>query len=87
MATYTGTTGDDTVTLSATYDSYVLGAGNDTIYINASVDIDTGILTWSNAANTIVNSTDGGVVAPHYDKIVINFSSDYVRGQKRRRST
>jgi len=80
MTTFNGTIGDDTLTAIAGNDTYQLGAGNDTIYFNASVDA-LGVLTWNNGLDTVI-STDGGLLAPNYDKIILNFSKDYVYGRK-----
>jgi Ca2+-binding RTX toxin-like protein len=80
MATFIGTSGDDTLTAIPGNDTYQLGAGNDTIYYNATIDA-LGVLSWNNGFDTII-STDGGVVAPNYDKVVLNFSSDYIFARK-----
>ncbi len=80
MATFTGTSGDDIFTALAGNDTYQLGDGNDTIFYNATVD-GLGVLTWNNGFDTII-STDGGVVAPNYDRIVFNFSPDYIFARK-----
>ena len=80
MATFPGTPGDDTLTAGAGDDIYQLGAGNDTLYFNATVD-GQGVLTWANGFDTVI-STDGGVEAPNYDRIILNFSGDYIFGRK-----
>jgi Ca2+-binding RTX toxin-like protein len=76
MATFPGTPEDDTLTAGAGDDTYQLGAGNDTIHFDATVDA-LGVLTWNNGFDTVIPA-DGGVEAPNYDRIVINFSYDYV---------
>jgi Ca2+-binding RTX toxin-like protein len=80
MTIFTGTSGDDALFGIAGDDTYQLGGGNDTITYNATVD-GSGVLTWGYGIDTII-STDGGVVAPEYDKIVFGFSSDYLWGRK-----
>ena len=80
MTTFLGTTGDDTLTGVAGNDTYQLGTGNDTINFNASVDA-FGVLTWANGFDTVI-STDGGLAAPDFDRIVINFSTDYIKDRK-----
>jgi Ca2+-binding RTX toxin-like protein len=80
MTVFTGTTGDDSFAGAAGPDTYQLGAGNDTITYNATIDA-TGTLTWNYGFDTII-STDGGVTTPNYDKIVLNFSQNYLWGRK-----
>ncbi len=80
MTIFNGTIGNDTLTAIAGNDTYQLGAGNDTVYFNASVD-SSGVLSWTNGFDTVI-STDGGLSAPNYDKIILNFSKDYVYGRK-----
>ena len=80
MATFPGTPGDDTLTAVAGDDTYQLGAGNDTLIFNATID-GLGVLTWNNGFDTVIPA-DGGVEAPNYDRIVINFSYDYVWERK-----
>jgi Ca2+-binding RTX toxin-like protein len=78
MATF-GTTGDDFFIGVLGNDRYELNSGNDTVVYNATVNA--GVLTWANGNDTIV-STDGGLVAPNYDKIVLNFPLDYIFARK-----
>jgi Ca2+-binding RTX toxin-like protein len=80
MATFPGTPEDDTLTALAGDDTYQLGAGNDTLYFNAAVD-GLGVLTWDNGFDTVI-ATDGGIEAPSYDRIVFNFSGDYLYPRK-----
>jgi Ca2+-binding RTX toxin-like protein len=80
MTTFNGTSGNDTLTDIAGDDIYQLGAGNDTLYFNASVN-SAGVLAWTNGFNTVI-STDGGLSAPNHDRIVINFSKDYIYARK-----
>jgi Ca2+-binding RTX toxin-like protein len=80
MATFNGTSGDDIEFGVAGNDIYQLGAGNDTIIYNATIN-GLGVLTWTHGNDTIV-STDGGVAPPNYDKIVLNFSLDHIYGRK-----
>ena len=80
MTTFNGTTGDDSLTAIAGNDTYQLGNGNDTITYNASVDA-FGVLTWNYGFDTII-STDGGVDSPNYDKVVLDFSFEYLWGRK-----
>jgi Ca2+-binding RTX toxin-like protein len=80
MTLFTGTTGDDLLTAVAGDDTYQLGNGNDTITYTGSVD-GSGVLTWSYGRDIII-STDGGVTAPNYDKIILGFSQKYLQGRK-----
>jgi Ca2+-binding RTX toxin-like protein len=80
MTIFTGTAGNDTLTGIAGNDTYQLGAGDDTINFNATVD-GLGVLSWNNGFDTVV-STDGGLASPNYDRIVLNFSPDYIYGRK-----
>jgi Ca2+-binding RTX toxin-like protein len=80
MATFPGTPQDDTLIAGAGDDTYQLGAGSDTIYFNASVD-GSGVLTWDNGFDTVI-SADGGIEAPNYDRLVFNFSGDYIYPRK-----
>ena len=86
MTTFSGTSGDDTFTAAVGNDTYQLGNGNDTIYFNATVNAplvvnQPGVLNWTNGFDTVI-STDGGVAAPNYDRIVLNFSDDYLYARK-----
>ncbi len=80
MTTFNGTNGDDKMNGVAGNDTYQLGNGNDTISYNASVD-GTGVLSWAYGFDTIIAS-DGGIAAPNFDRIVTNFSLDYIWGRK-----
>jgi hypothetical protein len=80
MTTFTGTSGDDIYTAIAGNDTYQLLDGNDTINYGATID-GLGVLTWNNGFDTII-AADAGVLAPNYDRIVLNFSPNYVWGRK-----
>lgn len=80
MTLFNGTIGNDTRTAVAGDDTYNLGDGNDTINYSGAVD-GAGVLTWNNGFDTVI-STDGGVTDPNYDRIILNFSFDYVWGRK-----
>ena len=75
-----GTSGDDIVTATAGDEIYQLGDGNDTIHFHANVDTN-GVLSWNNGFDTVI-STDAGLGAPHLDKIVLDFSPEYIYGRK-----
>ncbi len=80
MAIFTNVAGDDNLIGVDGNDTYQLGAGNDTITYDATVD-ETGLLTWGFGFDTII-STDGGLGSPNYDKVIFNFSPDYIYARK-----